>query len=65
MRIEIPCPICNERFEYELEDSMLPESSMMPVIVTHKDHALMVYIDKFGNVIGVDDTIVDPRFFSI
>ena len=66
MKIKIPCPICNEEFEYELDESLLPrDRPIASIAVPHKDHVIMVYVDREGHVRGVEETMIDPRLFGL
>ncbi len=57
-RHPVKCPVCGETIKIGVEDKYEPEGGRYPFphIVLHGNplHALVAYIDKHGNVRGVE-----------
>ncbi len=69
-RISIRCPECRETIGVELNDSALKRASTSPsglaaIVVVHRGHALIVYVDGERNVRATSATSVhDARILA-
>lgn len=60
-KILLDC-VCNEKFSYEIDiDQLNPEfgnSGILPILVTHKDHFITVYLDKNFNPRSIERVLL-------